>query len=138
MLISTLTGTISHGSNDWLVDSGAFKHMMGYKELFVNVSKHDSPHKVKLGDDYQYPIKGSGEYSYKLEYGKYLNIKNVIYVLGLNKNILTISALDAKGIRVLFVDAQVPMRPKGKEIGDGIVIREEDESLYKCQAEGIA
>ena len=63
MLISTLTGTISHGSNNWLVDSGASKHMMGYKESFVNMSKHESPHKVKFGDDYQYPIKGSGEAS---------------------------------------------------------------------------
>ena len=27
VLISTLTGTITHGSNDWLIDSGASKHM---------------------------------------------------------------------------------------------------------------
>ena len=31
VLISALTGTISHGSNDWLVDSGASKHMIGFK-----------------------------------------------------------------------------------------------------------
>ena len=31
VLISALTCTISHGSNDCLVDSGASKHMMGYK-----------------------------------------------------------------------------------------------------------
>ena len=27
VLISALTGTISHGSNDWLIDSGASKHI---------------------------------------------------------------------------------------------------------------
>ena len=48
--------------------------MMGYKESFINTSEHESPHKVKLGDDYQYPIKGSGEASYKLDYVKYLKI----------------------------------------------------------------
>ena len=32
VLISTLTGTISHGCNDWIIDSGASKHMMGFKE----------------------------------------------------------------------------------------------------------
>ena len=32
VLIFTLTGTVSHGSNDWLIDSGASKHMMGFKE----------------------------------------------------------------------------------------------------------
>ena len=67
-------GTISHGRNDWLVDSGASKHITGYKESFVNMSEYDSPHKVKLGDDYQYPIKGSGESSYNIDSGKYLKI----------------------------------------------------------------
>ena len=57
MLIFAITGTISHGSNDWLIDSGASKHMTGFKESFVKLSEHESPHKVKLGDDYQYPIK---------------------------------------------------------------------------------
>ena len=74
VLILALTDTISHGSNDWLVDSGASKHMMGYKGSFVNMFEHESPHKVKLGDDYQYPIKGSGEASYKLESRKYLKM----------------------------------------------------------------
>ena len=31
VLISALTGTVTHGSNDWLIDSGASKHMMGFK-----------------------------------------------------------------------------------------------------------
>ena len=59
MLISALIDTISHISNDWLVDSGDSKHMMGWKGSFVNMSEHESPHKLKLRDDYQYPIKGS-------------------------------------------------------------------------------
>ena len=32
VLISTLMGTVSHGSNDWIIDSGASKHMIGFKE----------------------------------------------------------------------------------------------------------
>ena len=39
VLISALTGTISHGSNDSLIDSGASKHMTGFKESFVKLSK---------------------------------------------------------------------------------------------------
>ena len=52
--------------------------MKGHKESFVNMSKPESPHKVKLGDDYKYPIKGSGESSYKLDSGKSLNMKDVL------------------------------------------------------------
>ena len=67
VLISSLIGIITHGSNDWLVDSGASNHMTGYKESFINLSEHQSPHKVKIGYDYKYPIKGSGEAYYKLD-----------------------------------------------------------------------
>ena len=54
------------------------------------MSEHDSPHKVKLGDDYQYPIKGSGESSYKLDSGKSMKMKDALFVLGLKKNFLSI------------------------------------------------
>ena len=32
VLISSLTGSVSHGSDTWLVDNGASKHMIGYKD----------------------------------------------------------------------------------------------------------
>ena len=75
VLILALTDNITHGSDDWLIDSGASKHMTGFKESFVKLSERESPCKVKLGDDYQYPIKGSGEYSYKLDSGKSITMK---------------------------------------------------------------
>ena len=31
-LISALTGTVTYGNDTWLVDSGASKHMTGYKD----------------------------------------------------------------------------------------------------------
>ena len=61
--------------------------MIGLKESFVTLSKHESPHKVKLRDDYQYPIKGSGESSYKLDFRKSMKMKDVLFVLGLKKNL---------------------------------------------------
>ena len=103
--------------------------MTGYKESLVNLSEHESPHKVKLGDDYHYPIKGSGEASYKLDFVKHLRMKYVLYVPGLNKNILSISPLDAKGMRVTFVDGQVLIYPKGNTIDDAAMIRERDGGL---------
>ena len=57
--------------------------MTRFKESFVRLSKHESPHKVKVGDDYQYPIKCSGEASYKLDFGKSMKMKDVLFVPGL-------------------------------------------------------
>ena len=73
------------------------------------------PHKVKLGDYYQYPIKGMGEASYKSNSRNSMKMKEFLYVLGLNKNLLSISALDKKGFRVSFVDGEVLMWLKGKK-----------------------
>ena len=60
-------------------------------------------------------------------------MKDVLYVPGLKNNLLSISTLDAKGIRVAFVDGQVLMWPRGKTIEDVTVIGEEDKGLYKLK-----
>jgi hypothetical protein len=133
VLISPLTGTITHGSDIWLVDSGASKHITGYKDSLSNLTHKDSPHKVKLGDDYQYPIKGVGQSSYKLDSGKPMKMKEVLFVPGLKKNLLAISALDEKGYRVAFVDGQVLLWPRRKTFDDAVVIGVQEGGLYKLK-----
>ena len=81
----------------------------------MKLLEHEPPYKVKLGDDYHYPIKGSGESSYNLDFGNYMKMQDVLFVPGLKKNLLSIFALDAKGMRVAFIDGQVIMWPKGKD-----------------------
>ena len=56
--------------------------MIGYKDSLSCLVQKESPHKVMLGDDYQYPIKGMGESSYKLESRKSMRIKDIMYVPG--------------------------------------------------------
>ena len=63
-LISTLIGTVTHGNDTWLVDSGSSKHMIGYKDYLSTLVEKESHQKVKHGDNYRYPIKDVGEASY--------------------------------------------------------------------------
>ena len=83
----------------------------------------------------KYCIKGSGEASYKLDSRKSLKMKDVLYVPGLKKNLISIFALDAKGIRFAFVDGQVLMWPRGKTIEDATMIGEEERGLYKIKGQ---
>ena len=62
-------------------------------------------------------------------------MKDMLYVPGLEKNILSISALDSKGIKVSFLNLQVLMWPKGKTIDDATVIGEQDGGLYKLKGQ---
>ena len=75
-----------------------------------------------MGDDYKYPIKGIGESSYKLDSRTSMKMKEVLYVPGLKKNLLSILALDKKGYRVAFIDGQVLMWSKGKTLEYVLVI----------------
>ena len=45
-------------------------------------------------------------------------MKDLLYVPGLKKNLLSIFAIDAKGMRVAFFDGQVLMWLKDKKIDD--------------------
>ena len=92
VIFSALSGSVNPREDTWLIDSGASNHMMGQKKTLSKLEEKSSPQKVSLGDDYQYPIKGVGEASYKLDSGNPLKMKDVLYVPGLKKNLLSISA----------------------------------------------
>ena len=49
-----------------------------------------------------------------------------MYVPGLKKNILSISALEKRGFRIAFIDGRVLMWKKGKTIDDAIEIGVEE------------
>ena len=62
-----------------------------------------------------------------------MKMKDVLFVPRLKKNLLSISALDAKGMRVTFVDGQVLMWPKGNTIDEAVVIGEQEGGIYKLK-----
>jgi transposase InsO family protein len=62
-----------------------------------------------------------------------MRMKDVLYVLGLKKNLLSISALDKKGFMVAFIDGEVIMLSKGKNIEYAVVIRTKEGGLYKLK-----
>ena len=78
------------------------------------------------------PSEGIGESSYKLDSETSMKMKEVLYVPGLKKNLISISALDKKGYRVAFINGQVLMWPQGKTLEDVVVIGEEG-GLYKLK-----
>jgi hypothetical protein len=133
ILISSLSGTVTRGSDTWIIDNGASKHMKGYQYSMKILIKKDSPHKVKLGDDYQCLIKGVGEASFKLDSKKLMKIEYVLLKPRLRKNLLYISTLEGKGFRISFVDGEVIMWPKGKTFNDAIVISVQAGGLYKLK-----
>jgi hypothetical protein len=138
VLISALSGSVTPGEDTWLIDSGASKHMTGQRNILSCISEKKFSQKVTLGDDYQYPIKGVGESNHKLNSGNSLKMKDVLYVPGLKKNLLSISSLEKKGFRVAFIDGEVLMWAKGETLNEEIIIGNEENGLYKLRGHSEA
>jgi hypothetical protein len=67
--------------------------MTGQRDILSYISENNFSQKVTLGDDYQYSIKGVGESNYNLNSGNSMKMKDVLYVPGLTKKLLSISSL---------------------------------------------
>jgi hypothetical protein len=50
-----------------------------------------------------------GESKYKLNSGTPMKMKDILYVPGLTKNLLSILSLEKKGFKIFFIDGEVLM-----------------------------
>jgi hypothetical protein len=63
----------------WLVDSGASKHMKGYKEILSNFKTKYFVEQVELGDEKCYKIEGVGSISFRFESRARLHVDEVMF-----------------------------------------------------------
>jgi hypothetical protein len=124
-----LTGMIE--DDMWIIDSGASRHMMGDQARLSNINERKTSYKVELGDKSTYPIEGFGQASVKLESGNHVHLSNVLYVLSLEKNIVSISCLEDKGNIIAFMDGKVLSWHKNSSIKDARVIGSREGNLYR-------
>jgi len=101
--VFALFGHLTTDRNSWLVDSGASKHMKGYKNILSDFRKKTCSVQVQLGDNSCHEIKGIGSTSLQLESGSIIHIGEILYVPRLNKNLLSVEALEDKGYKVAFM-----------------------------------
>jgi hypothetical protein len=126
---STLTGTLE--DDMWIIDSGASRHMTGDQARLSNLNEKKTSYKVELGDKNTYPVEGIGQASVKLKTGNNVHLSNVLYVPGLEKNLVSISFLEDKGNIIAFVDGKVLSWPRDSSIENARVIGTREGRLYR-------
>jgi hypothetical protein len=72
----------------WYLDSGASFHMTGDKESFIDLEEKDLRMHIKMGDDGRYNATGIGTITFQRESGKPFQLKKVMHVPGLKKNLV--------------------------------------------------
>jgi len=90
-----------------LIDSSASRHFIGYKEALSNLIERGIIVEIILGDDATYPRKGVGNATLQLNEGSTIHLQEVLYVLDLKKNLVSISVMEVKGFKVAFNDGKV-------------------------------
>ena len=56
----------------WLIDSGASRHLTGFKEALSDLIEKDTNMKINLGDNATYPVKGTWTVTLHLSQGQVL------------------------------------------------------------------
>jgi hypothetical protein len=78
LFISTLSGTIPTDSDTWLIDSGASRHMTGYRDHLIDLVAKESILHVVLGDNARYTMKGVGTSTFQLDSDIPLQLSEVL------------------------------------------------------------
>jgi hypothetical protein len=105
--------------------------MTGDQTRLSNLNERKTSYKVELGDKSTYPVEGFGQASIKLKTGNNVHLSNVLYVPGLEKNLVSISCLEDKGNIIAFVDGKMLSWHKDSNIEDARVIGTREGNLYR-------
>jgi hypothetical protein len=136
-LVSALSGTITKSQEIWLIDSGASKHMTGFKQNLANYQDRNYKAKVELGDDGTYEIKGFGSTSFQFHSGTIFHIDEILYVPGLKKNLISVPVLESKGYTVIFSKGKALLCSPNKDLNTAITIGTRECGLYKLSGQVI-
>jgi hypothetical protein len=117
-------------SSVWYIDSGASRHMTGVHKHLTDLTQIGEL-EVVLGDDWVVKAVCSGTISFQRESLPPMLLREVLYVLGSKTNLVSVSAIEEMGYKVLFHKGQVLLFHKGSSITSAKVIGTRHEKLYK-------
>ena len=89
-------------SDAWFVDSGASVHMTCNKNWYANFKETQNGAIIYLGDDCAHQIKGYGDIPMTLSNGTVHHIRNVVYVPGIKKQLISMSTITDHNLKVEF------------------------------------
>ena len=88
-------------SSSWYIYFDASKHIIGLKDWFSSLDNNANPVQVQLGNDTSHDIEGKGDVHVQLGKNNY-QINEILYVPKIKKNLLSISQMLDKNMKVEF------------------------------------
>lgn len=110
--------------------------MNGDKDLLSDVEEKNIQMHIEMGDDGRYSATGLGMVTFQREQGAPLTLRDVMYVLGFKKNLVSVSTLEDRGYDVIFSKGKAFLRHIAMVQVKRIEIRVKN--LYKLEVEDCA
>ena len=88
----------------WYFDSGATKHITSQRSFFTTLESAPTGNSVTCANNSSYPVKGVGQNVLTAANGSTFTLYDALYVPGIKKNLLSVSAFAKIGLIVKFVD----------------------------------
>ena len=81
----------------WYIDSGASSHMTGIRQYFTDLTEIGLDLDIVLGDNSSVKAVGRGPVSFQRDHRESMKLRDVLYVPGLKKNLVSVSRIEDKG-----------------------------------------
>ena len=112
--------------------------MTGVREVFSEITERGIDVEVELGDDMVVRAVGRGTVAFQRESRPLLRFRDVCYVPGLEKNLISVSRIEDRGFEVIFRGGRVYILPKGASFATAKVIGTRIGKLYKLDFQPMA
>ena len=103
MLLMVTTRDEEKFKDQWYLNLGCSSHMSGRKDWFINLNP-SMKNMVKFANDNTLAAEGIGDVMIMRKDGKRLVISNVLYILGIKSNLLSIGLYVEKNYKVTVED----------------------------------
>ncbi|XP_077252436.1 uncharacterized protein LOC143891806 [Tasmannia lanceolata] len=104
---------------EWVLDTGATKHICGDRSSFYNFTKVDGGDQVYMGNSQTSKVMGKGKVLLKLTSGKILALQEVLYVLDIRRNLVSGALLNKNGLKLTFEADKAILSKSNVFVGNG-------------------
>ncbi|XP_071928133.1 uncharacterized protein [Coffea arabica] len=121
-IIAAVISQVNIAANvkEWVVDSGATRHICANREAFSSYTPiGDDEEVVYLGDSRTANVLGKGKVFLKLTSGKTLALNDVLHVPNIRANLVSVALLGKVGVKVSFESGKIIMTKNNVFVGKG-------------------
>ena len=109
---------LDYSVNIWWIDSSTTMHVANSLQIFR--TRRDLPRgqrKIRVANGKEDEVKAIGDLSLVLDNGFVLNLRDVLFVPSLKRNLISVSCLDDENIHCYFGDHKCLIRHDNKDVG---------------------